>query len=180
MWDMVVEEAKHQERIGKEYSRFRRENGGSSTPSYGDPALAADAISRGYKKPQQRSRTLSGGKGGQPKQCDWCGKCNGCKGEKGTFPAWGKECGICKGPNHYKAVCRKAGQIQGASGGHPKKQAKGSKPFPGKAKPRYNAHSVVLKTVLSAEGKSLPDTDKATVQNSVTSEAGGPLSKAAK
>ena len=32
-WDMVVEEAKRQERIGKEYARFRRENGGSSTPS---------------------------------------------------------------------------------------------------------------------------------------------------
>ena len=54
-WDKVVEEAKCQERVGKEYARFRRENGGSSTPSCGDPALAADAISRGYKKPQQRS-----------------------------------------------------------------------------------------------------------------------------
>ena len=71
--------------------------------------------------------------------------------------------------------------MQGASGGHPQKQAKGSKPFPGKAKPKYNAHSVVLKTVLSAtEGKSLSEMDKATVQNLVTSEAGGPLSKAAK
>ena len=70
MWDKIVEEAKHQERVGKEYARFRRENGAGGTPSYGDPALAADAISRRYKKPQQRSRTPSGGKGGQPKQCD--------------------------------------------------------------------------------------------------------------
>ena len=112
-WEKLVEEAKHQERVGKEYGRFRRENGGGGTPSYGDPALAADAISRGYKKPQQRAQTPSGGKGGQPKQCDRCGKCNSCYGEKGTCPAWGKECGICHGWNHYKAVCRKAAQMQG-------------------------------------------------------------------
>ena len=51
--------------VGKEYAKFRRENGGSGTPSYRDPALAADAISRGYNKPQQRSQTPSGGKGGK-------------------------------------------------------------------------------------------------------------------
>ena len=91
----LTEEAKHQERVGKEYARFRREKGGGGTPSYGDPALAADAVSRGCKKPQLRSLTPSGGKGGQPKQCDHCFKCNSCKGERGTCPAWGKKCGIC-------------------------------------------------------------------------------------
>ena len=55
MWDRLVEEAKHQECIGKEYTRFVRENGGVGTPSYGDPALSADAMSRGYKKSQPRS-----------------------------------------------------------------------------------------------------------------------------
>ena len=70
-WEKLVEEAKHQECVGKEYAKFRRENGGSGTPSYGDPALAADAISRGYNQPQLRSRTPSGGKGGKSqKQCD--------------------------------------------------------------------------------------------------------------
>ena len=60
-----------QECVGKEYAKFRRENGGGGTPSYGDPALAADAIPRGYNKPQLRSRTPSGGKGGKSqKQCD--------------------------------------------------------------------------------------------------------------
>ena len=93
MWEKLVDEAKRQERVGKEYAKFRRENGGSGTPSYRDPALAADAISRGYNKPQQRSQTPLGGKG--QKQCDRCGRCNGCTGEKGTCPAWGKECGIC-------------------------------------------------------------------------------------
>ena len=34
----------------RRYAKFRRENGGSGTPSYGDPALAADTISRGYNK----------------------------------------------------------------------------------------------------------------------------------
>ena len=51
MWEKLVEEAKHQERVGKEYAKFRRENSGGGTQSYGDPALAADDISRGYKKP---------------------------------------------------------------------------------------------------------------------------------
>ena len=64
MWEKLVEEAKHQECVGKEYAKFRRENGGGGTPSYRDPALTADTVSRGYKKPQQISQTLSGGKGG--------------------------------------------------------------------------------------------------------------------
>ena len=70
-WEKLVEKAKHQERVSKEYAKFRRESGGGGTPSYGDPALAADAISRGYNKPQQRSWTPSEGKGGKSqKQCD--------------------------------------------------------------------------------------------------------------
>ena len=47
MWEKLVEEAKCQEHVGKEYAKFRRENGGGGTPSYGDPALATDAVSRG-------------------------------------------------------------------------------------------------------------------------------------
>ena len=72
-WDSLVMESKRQEHVSKEYARFRRENGDSSTPSYGDPALAADAISRGFKRPQPRSQMPSGGKGSQ-QQCDRCGK----------------------------------------------------------------------------------------------------------
>ena len=70
-WEKLVEEAKCQECVGKQYAKFRRENGGGGTPSYGDPALAADAVSRGYNRPQPRSRTPSGGKEGKSqKQCD--------------------------------------------------------------------------------------------------------------
>ena len=32
-WEKLVEEARHQERVGKEYAKFRREYGGSGTPS---------------------------------------------------------------------------------------------------------------------------------------------------
>ena len=35
-WEKLVEEAKRQEHVGKEYAKFRRENGGSGTPSYQD------------------------------------------------------------------------------------------------------------------------------------------------
>ena len=179
-WEKLVEEAKCQERVGKEYAKFRRENGGGGTPSYGDPALAADAVSRGYNKPQQRSRTLSGGKGGRSqKQCDRCSRHNGCTGERGTCPAWGKECGICRGKNHYKAVCRKATQMQAGGGAQPKfqKQGKGKSPGKnGKAKAKQHAHSVVFKTVPSAKGIVSRLEEGASASNSVTSEPSVPLS----
>ena len=179
MWEKLVEEAKHQECVSKEYAKFRRENGGGGTPSYGDPALAADATSRGYNKPQQRSWTPSGGKGGKSqKQYDRCSRCNGCTGEKGTCPAWGRECGICKGKNHYKAVCWKAAQMQ-AGGAQPKfqKQGKGKSPGKyGKAKAKH-AHSIVFKTVPSAKGIISRLEERASASNSVTSEPGVPLSK---
>ena len=176
-WEKLVEEAKRQERVGKEYAKFRRENGGGGTPSYGDPALAADAISRGYK-PQPRSWTPSGGKGGKSqKQCDRCGRRNGCTGEKGTCPAWGKECGICRGKNHYKAVCRKAAQMQAGGGAQPKSQKQGKGKSPGKngkAKAKH-VHSVVFKTVPSANGI-VSGLEEASTSNSVTSEPSVSLS----
>ena len=178
MWEKLVEEAKHQERVGKEYAKFRRENGGGGTPSYEDPALAAGAVSRGYNKPQQRSRTPSGGKGGKSqKQCDRCGRHNGCTGKKGTCPAWGKECGICRGKNHYKVVCRKAVQMQAGGGAQPKfqKQGKGKSPGKnGKTKAKH-AHSIVFKTVPSAKGI-VSGLEGASASNSVTSEPSVPLS----
>ena len=179
MWEKLVEEAKCQERVGKEYAKFRRENGGGGTPSYGDPALAADAISRGYNKPQQRSQMPSGGKGGKSqKQCDRCGRRNGCTGEKGTCPAWGKECGICRGKNHYKAVCQKAAQMQAGGGAQPKfqKKEKGKSPGKnGKAKAKHT-QSVVFKTVPSAKGIVSRLEEGASASNSVTSEPSVPLS----
>ena len=172
-WEELVEEAKHQESVGKEYAKFRRENGGGGTPSYGDPALAADAISRGYHKPQPRSRTPSGGKGGKSqKQCDRCGRRNGCTGEKGTCPAWGKECGICRGKNHYKAVCRKAAQMQAGGGAQPKFQKQGKGKSPGK---NGKAKAFVFKTVPSAKGI-VSRSEEASTSNSVTSEPSVSLS----
>ena len=173
MWEKLVEEAKCQECVGKEYAKFRRENGGGGTPSYGDPALAADAVSRGYNKPQQRSRTPSGGKGGKSqKQCDWCSRCNGCTGERGTCLAWGRECAS------YKAVCQKAAQMQAGGGAQPKfqKQGKGKSPGKnGKAKAKHT-HSVVFKMVPSAKGIVSRLEEGALASNSVTSEPSVPLS----
>ena len=141
--------------------------------------MAADAISRAYNKPQQRSRTPSGGKGGKSqKQCDRCGRHNGCTGKKGTCPAWGKECGICRGKNHYKAVCQKAAQMQAGGGAQPKfqKQGKGKSPGKnGKAKAKH-AHSVVFQMVPSAKGIVSRLEERASVSNSVTSEPSVPLS----
>ena len=57
-WEKLVEEAKRQERVGKEYAKFRRENGGGGTPSYGDPALAADAVSRGINLSRDHGHCL--------------------------------------------------------------------------------------------------------------------------
>ena len=184
MWEKLVEGARHQEHVGKEYAKFRRENGGSGTPSYGDPALAADAISRGYKKAQPRSRTPSRGKGQgkSQKQCDWCGKHNGCTSEKGTCPAWGRECCFCNGKNHYRAVCRKAAQGQKGGGAQLQyqKQGKGKSPGKtGKAKAKHT-HSVVFKTVPSAKGIVSELEERASVSNLVTLEPSVPLSKAAK
>ena len=91
---------------------------------------------------------------------------NGCTGEKGTCPAWGKECGICRGKNHYKAVCRKAAQIQAGGGAQPKfqKQGKGKSPGKnGKAKAKH-AHSVVFKAGI------VSGLEEASTSNSVTSE----------
>ena len=182
-WEKLVEEAKCQEHVGKEYAKFRRENCGGGTPSYRDPAFAADAVSRGYKKPQQRLRTPSGGKGGNSqKQCDWCGRHNSCTSKKGTCPAWGRECSFCKGKNHYKAVCWKAAQGQEGGGAQPKfqKQGKGKSPGKnGKAKARH-VHSIVFKTVPSAKGIVSGLEERASVSNSVTSEPSVPLSKVAK
>ena len=183
MWEKLVEEAKHKERVGKEYAKFRRENSGGGTPSYRDLALAADAISRGYKRAQLRLQTPSGGKGQgkSQKQCNRCGKHNGCTGEKGTCPAWGRECGFCEGKNHYRTACQTAAQGQTGGGAQPQqKQGKGKSPGKnGKAKAKH-PHSFVFKTVPSAKGIVSGLEERASVSNSVTLEPGVPLSKAAK
>ena len=176
-WEKLVEEAKHQECVGKDYARFRRENSGGGTPSSGDPALAADTMSWGFKRPQQ-AWTPSGGKQGRSqKQCDWYGRRNGCNGEKGTCPAWGKECGFCHNKNYYKAACHKVAQQQQGGGAQYQKQGKGKSPGKsGKSKAKHT-HSVVFKTVPAVKGVVFEREERA--PNSVTSEPSVPLSKAA-
>ena len=89
-----------------------------------------------------------------------------------------QECGICRGKNHYKAVCRKAAQMQAGGGAQPKfqKQGKGKSPGNnGKAKAKH-AHSVVFKMVPSAKGIVSGLEEGTSASNSVTSEPSAPLS----
>ena len=93
-----------------------------------------------------------------------------------------RECGFCNGKNHYRAVCQKAASVQKGGGAQPQqKQGKGKSPgkSTGKPKAKY-AHSVVLKTVPLAKGVVSEMDERASVQNSVTSEPSVPVSKAAK
>ena len=108
MWDKVVEEAKCQEHVGKEYQRYRKEKGDSSTPFYGDPSLAADAVSRGFKKSQPRPLRQSGGSGGgnNSQQCNRCSKHNGCNGKEGTCPAWARNAAYARKPTTLKQHAR--------------------------------------------------------------------------
>ena len=84
--------------------------------------------------------------------------------------------------NHYRAACCKAASGQkGGAQPHQQKQGKGKSPgkSTGKPKAKY-AHSVVLKTVPSAQGIVSDTDERASVQNSVTSEPSVPVSKVAK
>ena len=178
-WEKVIDKAKCQEYVGKEYARYRKEKGAGSTPSYGDPSLAADAISRGFKKPQPRPQRQSGGSGREnySQQCNRCGKSNGYNGKKGTCPAWGKECSLCNRPNYFKAACRSG--VKKVGGGGPQQKQGTTKKSPGKfkAKAKYKADNAEWKTVPSAKSV-LSNMDEA-VENSVTSEESRCLSKPA-
>ena len=102
-WEKLVEEAKCQERVGKEHAKFRRENGGGGTPVLWRSSLRQQTpypggttnLSRDHghplvaKEARARSSVID------------AADVTGCTGEKGTCPAWGKECGICRGKNHY-------------------------------------------------------------------------------
>ena len=154
---------------------------GGGTLSYRDPALAADTVSRGFKKPQRSGKPPGGKQQGKSQgQCDQCRKRNGCTGEKGTCPAWGKECGFCHHKNHYRAACRKATQQQkqgGEAQPQHQKQGKGKSPHKGgKAKAKH-AHSMVFK--MAPAVKEVVSEREERAPNSVTSEPSVPLSKAA-
>ena len=90
-YEMVIEKAKAHERYILEYKDHQASHGGAnSTPSYNNALLAAHALAK--RRPS----------GWHSNQC--CGKC-GKSHEQGNCPAYGKTCGKCQGPNHFKAVC---------------------------------------------------------------------------
>ena len=91
-YEMVIEKAKAHERNCLEYKDHQASHGGAnSAPSYNNPLLSAHAINK---------HRPSGGNASH--QCGKCGKSH----ERGNCPAYGKVCNKCKGPNHFRAVCR--------------------------------------------------------------------------
>ena len=88
-YEMVIEKAKAHERNVLEYKDHQASHGGAnSAPSYNNPLLSAHALSK--RRPSGRNA------------CHRCGKSH----DRGNCPAYGKTCDKCKGPNHFKAVCR--------------------------------------------------------------------------
>ena len=91
-YEAIVEKAKAHERNCLEYKDHQASHrGANSAPSYNNPLLSAHAINK--RRPSGRN---------QSHQCGKCGKSH----ERGNCPAYGKTCNKCKGPNHFKAMCR--------------------------------------------------------------------------
>ena len=87
-YKMIIEKAKTHERNCLEYKDHQASHGGAnSTPSYNNPLLSAQTIAK--CRPNGRNT--------------WhrCGKSL----EQGNCPAYGRICGKCQGPNHFKAIC---------------------------------------------------------------------------
>ena len=175
-WEKLVEEAKRQEHVGKEYAKFRRENSGGGTPSYRDPALATDAVSRGYNKPQQRSR-LEAKKARARSSVINAADVTAALARRELAQHGARSVAFAKA-RITTGQCRKAAQMQAGGGAQPKfqKQGKGKSPGKnGKAKAKH-AHSVVFKTVPSAKGIVSGSEGGASASNSVTSEPSVPSS----
>ena len=91
-YEAIVEKAKAHERNCLEYKDHQASHGGvNSAPSYNNPLLSAQAINK--RRPSGRN---------QSHQCGKCGKSH----ERGNCPTYGKTCNKCKGPNHFRVMCR--------------------------------------------------------------------------
>ena len=91
-YEMVIEKAKAHERNCLKYKDHQASHGGAnSAPSTNNPLLSAHAINKRRPSGQNQSH-----------QCGKCGKSH----ERGNCPPYGKTCNKCKGPNHFRALCR--------------------------------------------------------------------------
>ena len=158
-YEMVIEKAKAHERNVLEYKDHQASHrGANSAPSYNNPLLSAQALSK--RRPS--------GRGNNGQHCGKCGKSH----ERGNCPAYGKSCNRCKGINHFQAVCHskvaaKTGQSphrskksqphrrgsmgsyngQGKGGGNHQHQKKKTPKKP----PKQNAHAVKMKNSVPSE-----------------------------
>ena len=91
-YELVIEKAKAHERNVLEYKDHQASNrGANSVPSYNNPLLSAQALSKRWPS----------GRGNNGQCCGKCGKSH----ERGNCPMYGKTCNKCQGINHFKAVC---------------------------------------------------------------------------
>ena len=88
-YEMVIEKAKAHEHNVLEYKDHQASHrGANSAPSYNSPLLTAHALTK--RRPSGWST------------CHRCGKSH----DRGNCPTYGKTCDKCKGPNHFKSICR--------------------------------------------------------------------------
>ena len=158
-YGMVIEKAKAHEHNVLEYKDHQASHrGANSAPSYNNPLLSAQALSKRWPS----------GRGDNGQRCGKCGKSH----ERGNCPAYGKTCDRCKGINHFKAVCcskvtAKTGQSphrskksqlprrgstgsyngQGKGGGNRQHQKKKTPKKP----PKQNAYAVTMKNSVPSE-----------------------------
>ena len=106
-YEMVIEKAKADEHNVLEYKDHQASDGeANSAPSYNNPLLSAHALSKRW--PSGR------GNNGQH-----CGKSH----EQGNCPTYGKTCVMCKGINHFKAVCHSKVTAKTAQSPHRSKKS---------------------------------------------------------
>ena len=151
MWDKLVEEAKHQERVGKEYARFWRENSGGSTPSYGDPALATDAVSRGTRSLSRDHGHHLEAKVASPSSVIGVESATAVEARRELVQHGARSVAFARDGTTTRQSAGRLPRSKEQEVGLNRSMGKGLKPSPGKAKAKYNAHSMVLKMVLSGE-----------------------------
>ena len=155
-YKMIIEKAKVHERNCLKYKDHQASHGGvNSAPSYNNPLLYAHAITKSRPSGQNT--------------CHQCGKSH----KQGNCPAYGKVCGKCQGPNHFKAIWHsKVTAVKTAPSPFKKKQSqpllrrtsmgsnsgngKGGRQFPKKKKtpqkpPKQKIYKVMSKNTVPSE-----------------------------
>ena len=153
---MVIEKAKAHERNCLEYKDSHRAShrGVNRMPSYNNPLLSAHAITKHRPSGQNT--------------CHRCGKSH----KRGNFPAYGKVCDKCQGPNHFKAICHsKVTAAKTVSSPYRKKQTQPPPNRTSTGSNNGNGCRQFLKKKKIPKRRPKQKAYKVTLKNSVPSEA---------